>query len=338
MVVLSPELRTTLDKLSHVENVKIYCYKIPNSFKTILLGRDTFLDNLVINHRVDAVLTIFGPSRWKPKVPHLSGFAIPHLLFPESPYFEIISRNKLIWWTIYGHIILWSLKRSADCFWTENPNTSERLLYLLKTKKVYTISNYYNQVFDQPWNWKKSITLPEFNGTTCLSVASPYPHKNFGIIEVIVRHLREEYPELKVRFVLTCKETDWPMAEDVKGHVVYIGKIDVSECPYLYEQADVMFMPSLLECFSATYPEAMRMEVPIVTTNLDFSVGLCADAACYYNAVDPKAAAEAIIKVATDKEYAKQLVRCGKKHLLTYDNYEQRADKLIDLLEDLAKN
>lgn len=38
-------------------------------------------------------------------------------------------------------------------------------------------------------------------------------------------------------------------------------------------------MPSLLECFTATYPEAMRMERPIVTTDLAFAQGLCGEAA-----------------------------------------------------------
>ena len=78
------------------------------------------------------------------------------------------------------------------------------------------------------------------------------------------------------------------------------------------------------------------MEVPIVTTDLEFARGLCGDAACYYSAVDPAAAAEAIYRVATDKEYAHQLTEAGKRQLLTYDNYEQRADKLIRILEEIS--
>ena len=97
-------------------------------------------------------------------------------------------------------------------------------------------------------------------------------------------------------------------------------------------------MPTLLECFTATYPEAMRMEVPIVTTDLEFARGLCGDAACYYSAIDAEACAEAIYKVATDKEYAAQLVANGKEQLKKYDNYEQRADKLIGILEDMVSH
>lgn len=336
IVVLSSYLQMTLKRVGNEDNILAYCYDVPNSISTIFLGRDSFLDSLVEKYHVDAVLTVFGPSRWKPRVPHLSGFAIPHLLIPESPYFKRISWKERMRLKIYGSILKWSLKRSANYFWTENPFTSKRLHKLLKSKNVYTISNYYNQVFDHVDLWTRSITLPEFNGATCLSISSPSSHKNFGIIEGIVRYLRGRHPEFKVRFVLTCTVEQWPMAEDVRKNVIYVGKTDVSECPYLYEQADIMFMPSLLECFTATYPEAMKMEVPIVTSDLEFARGLCGDAACYYNSIDPEAAAEAIYKVATDRYYAKQLVENGKNRLLTFDNYEQRADRLIKILEDIG--
>ena len=61
----------------------------------------------------------------------------------------------------------------------------------------------------------------------------------------------------------------------------------------------------------------------------------CCDAVCHYSTINA-AAAEAIYKVAIDKDYAKQLTEAGKQQLLTYDNYEQRADKLVRILETLV--
>lgn len=337
VIVLSSYLQTTLKRVENENNISAYCYDVPDTISTIVLGRDSFMDSLVEKHHIDAVLTVFGPSRWKPRVPHLSGFAIPHLLIPESPYFKKISWKEKLRLRLYGNVVKWSLKRSADCFWTENPFTTKRLKKLLKSKDVYTVSNYYNQVFDHVDLWERSIRLPEFDGVTCLSVSSPSPHKNFGIIEDIVRYLREVHPEFKVRFVLTCTVEQWPMAQDVRDNVVYVGKTEVSECPFLYEQADIMFMPTLLECFTATYPEAMKMKVPIVTTDMEFAKGLCGDAACYFSVVDSEAAAEAIYKVGMNAEYAHRLVEQGTKQLNTYDSYEQRAVKLVEILEKIKK-
>lgn len=337
VVVLSSFLSKTHERLDGCKNVAIFEYDIKTSFGTIILGRDKFLDGLVKANKIDVVLTVFGPSRWCPKVPHLSGFALPQLVIPESPYFKRMSASENLKWKMWCGIRKWSLKRSADCFWTENPFISKRLMGVFDINKVYSVSNYYNQVFDQPEKWKKIHLLPKYDGVTCLSVSSPSSHKNFPIIIDIIRVLRKRHPEFEVRFVLTFDSECLQVPEDMRENFVFVGKVDVSECPYLYEQADIMFMPTLLECFTATYPEAMRMEVPIITTDLEFARGLCGEAACYYSAVNANAAADAIYKVATNKEYALQLIENGKKQLNTYDNYEQRTAKLINILEIISK-
>lgn len=318
--------------LCNICNARIIKYNIKNDWRTLLLGRDRFLDGIVERDQVDAVLTIFGPSRWRPRVPHLCGFARAQLLKDVNPSLKVNSKKKLVYklWT-------WAFRRSSDIFYTENPYISGMLPNLLKHSKVYTVSNYYNQVFDQPERWRRDILLPEFNGTTLLTISSTAAHKNLGIMVPVAEYLEQKYPDFHFRFVLTCKKAPFELPERLRHHFVFVGKVDVSECPNLYEQADIMFMPTLLECFTATYPEAMRMEVPIVTTDLEFAHGLCGDAACYYSAVDAKAAAEAIYKVTNDKEYTYHLIANGKKQLLTYDNYEQRAEKLIHILEELVK-
>lgn len=330
LLVLSDYVNS--EGLSDIRNASIIKYNIRNDWRTLLLGRDRFLDDIVERNHVDAVLTIFGPSRWRPKVPHLCGFARAQLLKEVNPNLIVNPKNRLVYklWS-------WAFRRSSKVFYTENEYISMILRKKYSDIKVYTISNYYNQVFDQPERWRRDIQLPEFDGTTMLTVSSTAAHKNLGIMVQVADYLEREYPDFNFRFVLTCNKTPFELPEKLNHHFLFVGKVDVSECPNLYEQADIMFMPTLLECFTATYPEAMRMEVPIVTTDLEFARGLCGYAACYYSAVDAKAAAEAIYKVTNDKEYANKLVAYGKKQLLTYDNYEQRAEKLICILEDLVK-
>lgn len=316
------------------KNVEVIRYDMPKSISSTLFGRCRFLDDLVRSRAVDAVLTVFGPSRWRPRVPHLCGFARGQLVLTDSPYYKRLTlREKLLYkvWT-------WSFKKSSDTFYTENEYISRLLPGLLgQSIKVYTVTNYYNQVFDMPDQWRRDVELPPFDGETCLSVSSYYPHKNFEIIQDVVRTLRHDHPGFKVRFVLTFTEAEMPVPADIRDAFLFVGKVDVSECPNLYAQSDIMFMPSLVECFSATYPEAMRMSVPIVTTDLPFAKGLCGDAACYYRAVDVQSAADAIYKVATDKAYASLLAEKGKEQLTKYDNYVQRVEKLVGILEEMAK-
>lgn len=332
VVVLSSALERTKRALENISNVEIITYDIPNKIWTILTGRDSFLDKIAKEKSIDAVLTIFGPSRWRPRVPHLCGFARAQLLKDVNPYVNHSLKEQVIYkaWA-------WGFRRSSDTFYTENPYISNMLPKLLgKNVRVYTVTNYYNQVFDQQEMWKRDVKLPSFDGVTTLTVSSTAVHKNLKIMVPVAEYLEQHHPDFKFRFVLTCDKAPFQLPDHLSKHFVFVGKVDVSECPNLYEQADVMFMPTLMECFTATYPEAMRMEVPIVTTDLDFARGLCGDAACYYSAMDASAAAEAIFKVATDGAYRSQLTAYGKEQLKKFDNYEQRADKLIRILEDLT--
>lgn len=330
IVVLSRQLERTKEIIKACQNVEVYAYDICNNFQTIVCGRDAFLDRLVEEKQVDAVLTVFGPSRWVPRCKHLCGFARAQLLLKVKGYrLKVKDRLSYAVWD-------WAFRRCSKVFYTENAFISRLLEKRYKGVKVYAVTNYYHQVFDLPDLWKRDVQLPVFNGTTLLTVSSTAVHKNLGIMVPAAEYLEGHYPEFRFRFVLTCNKVPFELPKHLSKHFCFIGKVDVSECPNLYEQADIMFMPTLMECFTATYPEAMRMEVPIVTTDLEFAHGLCGDAACYYDALDAEAAAEAIYKVATNKEYAKQLVDNGKKQLQKFDNYEQRAEKLIGILEEMV--
>ena len=333
-VVLSTSLKDTMNEISDIVNVNVFQYDVKNNVKTLAFGRDQFLDHLVIEKHIDAVLTIFGPSRWRPRVPHLCGFARSHLVLSDSPFLEDISLKEKFIYAIWKHYF----KKSSNIFFTENSFISDRLpLVLGKKIQAFTVTNYYNQVFDQPEKWKRTCVLKQFDGITSLTVTGNYPHKNLQIMAEIVRIYQKRKIDFKVRFVLTLTREECPFVDDeIMEYFVFLGRIDITECPFLYKQSDIMFMPTLLECFTATYPEAMRMEVPIVTTDLGFAHSLCGNAACYYDALDANAAADAIIKVATDKSYAAQLIENGKKQLLSFDNYEQRAKKLIGILENIA--
>ena len=336
VVVLSSALERTKKALESIRNVEIITYDIPNKIWTILTGRDSFLDKIAKEKSIDAVLTVFGPSRWRPRVPHLCGFARAQLLKDVNPNVNHSLKERVIY-----KIWEWGFRRSSTTFYTENPYISNMLPNLLgKGVRVYTVTNYYNQVFDQPDNWKKTINLNvNDNGekiVTMLTVSSTAVHKNLKIMVPVAEYLEQHHPDFNFRFVLTCDKTPFQIPDNLNKHFVFVGKVDVSECPNLYEQADVMFMPTLMECFTATYPEAMRMEVPIVTTDLEFARGLCGDAACYYSALDASAAAEAIYKVATDAVYRLQLIAYGKEQLKKFDNYEQRAKKLVNILEELT--
>lgn len=333
--VSTPLLAPAKAAAAQCSHIDVMHYDMPWSITAALRGRDKTLDSLVEEKGIDAVLTIFGPSRWRPRVPHLCGFARSQICIPESPYWKRLTLAQRIRWYISRHILKVLFNLSAKNLWTENAFITERIQAIYPKKRVYTVTNYYNQVFDHPEAWDNSISLPPFDGITLLTVSANYPHKNLGIIRPTIAWLREHRPDLRFRFVLTLNEEQlFPLTPVERAHVVLVGPVKIAQVPHLFEQADIMFLPTLLECFSASYAEAMRMKTPILTSDLGFAHSLCADAACYFDATD---AADLGRHITACIEQREELVKAGERQLKTFDTAAQRADKLIALTEEVCK-
>ncbi len=337
VVVLSSWMDETAQRLRGVRNVRVVRHNIRNDWRTLLLGRDAVLDRLVENDRVDAVLTVFGPARWRPSCPHVCGFARAQLVLGNSPYYKRMAWHERLRERLHNIVVAYLFRRGVDVFWTENPYITAQLHGLFPSTVAGTVTNYYNQVFDESAR-QREHKLPPFGGCTLLSVNASYPHKNLAITIAVARCLTMLHPDFRFRFVLTVTEAALPQVpEELKAHFCLIGRVGIDECPSLYRQADIMFQPTLLECFTATYPEAMRMDVPIVTTDIAFARSLCGEAARYYPPLSATAAAEAIYAVATDTGLRQRLIAAGHRQLKTYDNYTERAYKLIAMLEDAVR-
>lgn len=337
VVVLSRALRATAGRVGSLPNVRVVEHDVRNDWRTLVLGRDRVMDGLVSRHGIEVVLTVFGPSRWVPKCLHISGFARPQLVLRDSPFYTRRRPAKERLADVAAcRLLLFYFKRCAQVYYTENPYITERLSALMPEKRVYTVTNYYNQAYDHPEQWRRR-ELPPFEGTTLLTVTAMYPHKNLPMAIDVARVLRREHPEFAFRFVMTIDRAEFPpFEEELARHFVFTGRVDITECPSLYEQADVMFQPTLLECFSATYPEAMKMRRPIVTTDIEFARGLCGAAARYYSPLSAEDAARAIYEVATDAALRSRLVEAGREQLGRFDTYTERAHKLIGIVEQEA--
>ena len=116
-----------------------------------------------------------------------------------------------------------------------------------------------------------------------------------------------------------------------------LGVLKLSDCPYWYSMSDIIFMPSLLETFSSTYPEAMVMGKPIVTTDLDFAHEICRDAAAYYDPLSFQSAAEVIQAVAHDKMLCKTLINNGYKRLKQFPNLDEKYLLIMDWITYVSK-
>jgi len=115
-------------------------------------------------------------------------------------------------------------------------------------------------------------------------------------------------------------------------NVINIGTVEPRFCPYLYQHCDMVLAPTLLEIFSALYPEAMYMQKPILTTDLPFARTICGDAALYFDPASAADAAQKIQQLMEDAGLRSRLVANGLQQLRQFDLPEQRFRKIVDRL------
>lgn len=335
IVVLSKNLEYLGKIIDTNNNIEIEYYTSGHSIWSLITGRDIFLDGLVKKYNIDAVELIFGPSLWIPKVVTIAGFAIPHLLLLDSPFWNSISKIELIKIKLRNYLQRRSFRLLSKCYYTENPYISDLLKQLFPDKRIETITNSYHQVFNDPIQWDTRIPLPNFKGFSLLTISAPYSHKNLKIIPFVIDELQKIDSEFKFRFIVTCQPSD---IEYVKANhlnnIVFLGKVSINQCPPLYQQSDAMFLPTMLECFSASYIEAMKMNKPIITSDLGFAKGLCNEGAVYFNPINPKDIAKKIYRVAKDETFRNNIVSNASKQLYRFDSPEDRVKKIIALVED----
>lgn len=285
----------------------------------------------------DVVFSIFGPVYWRPNAPHVMGFAMGHYLYPDSPYWGIASLKDKLLWAIKKKIHFYYFLRDADAFVVETEDAANRL-YSQSQKPCYVVSNTYNNSFTQFLSVdslsKQNFILPEtvINEYRLLSICSSYPHKNLKIISKVVDVLINKGYD-NVKFVLTISLKDYHklFSDKYRENIVTVGAISPKLAPQLYSECHATFVPSLLECFTANFPESMIMEKPILASDMGFSHTICGDAALYFNALDPYEIANTIIYLYHNPILAKQLINNGIKRVSQFNTAQERAYSYLDI-------
>ena len=231
---------------------------------------------------------------------------------------------------------MYDFRNNNSLLITENIDVSNRLRKKV-SQKVVTVTNAFNQIFADKKKWDTKLKLDSGNDFKLLTISANYPHKNLLIIKQVIPILKKEYPNFKFKFYLTLSANEFKIRKDdsLNENIFFLGKVNINQCPYLYSQCDSLFLPTLLECFSASYCEAMYMRTPILTSNLTFATGICGDAAVYFNPIDAREIADSIYALSINKVLQEQLKNNGEKQLLLFDTSEVRASKYLEIINSI---
>jgi glycosyltransferase involved in cell wall biosynthesis len=283
------------------------------------------------------VFTTSGPAYWRPKAPHLTGYNLPHYIYRDSPFFEKLSFQQRLKWDLKGILIKHFFIRDSDAYVVQTDDVNYRVREWLKTDCVYTVSNTYGSQFMNPSKAENKLPPRSQNEFRLLSLTSWYLHKNLTIIPDIIDLLPKELRE-HIQFVLTLPPDTFKdkFSSEYHRYISNVGPVKPEECPALYKECDALFLPTLLECFSASYAEAMVMRKPIVTSDLGFARTVCGDAALYADPVNPSDYARKITKLVRSEELQNSLIHKGEKNLKQFSSASERAKKYISLCKKMA--
>lgn len=298
-----------------------------------------FLNKKEKKLRPDCVLSTSSHGYWKPKsTPIVAGFNIPHFVYPESPYFKKIGLIKNIFWFIKKKFHLYFYNR-LNIIFVQTEDVKERLTNMINNSVViHVISNTVNAHYLNPVFFSNKIDSNRDNQYKLLTLSAYYPHKNLEIIASVIKVLIKRKIN-KFRFIVTLPSEKFELlfGKFPVSLITNIGPIPVKECPSLYRECDAMFLPTLLECFSASYAEAMLMKKPIITSDLGFAQSVCKDAAIYFNPCKPDDIVDKIIRVYEDEDLQKNMINNGIEILKNINSANQRASSILGICQNLIK-
>jgi glycosyltransferase involved in cell wall biosynthesis len=190
---------------------------------------------------------------------------------------------------------------------------------------------------------QKSNTIPpeltKHKGKFILFVLTKYyAHKN---LERIVDVFKSFPAELKdVVCVMPIRPDQGKRAAQLVARtekaglskkIVFVDPIPQDRLGEFFHAADVMFLPTLLESFSGTYLEAMHLDTPILTSDLDFARETCGPAAEYVDPFSLESMRDGILKLKNDQERRKELIRLGSQQQLLYGkSWEEILKSVLD--------
>ena len=248
--------------------------------------------------RPHVVFTVFGPGYVRFASPYLCGCAVGWTTHPSPIASGKLRRSQRLYFRL-TRIKNAVLFRNAQYYWCESEAAACGLARLLNVslERIRVVNNTCSAVFDHA-----VPTLPPADGVVrLLTLSTALPHKNLEIIPRCSQSLGRAAPSggssspSRSRPAMRLpRPARQGRALGVGDALRNVGPVPHAECPELYNRHHLAFVPTLLETFSAAYPEAMKMRRPIITTDLDFAREVCGDAALYYSPLDAEHAARTI--------------------------------------------
>ncbi|MDO5404456.1 MAG: glycosyltransferase [Proteus sp. (in: enterobacteria)] len=330
-LIISSKIENELKKieldLSDFQNVytmNFYGIRKNKAFKTI-------------NNNYYICFVIFGPIYYSlNSKKYIVGFAQPWIAYEDNDVYlkmPLLSKikNKILFY------IKDLIFRRYEYLVVEHEHVKTALLKKNYKSKIEVVSNTYSSIFDDKKSWDK-INFPkglDNSKFTLGYIGRSYLHKNLKILNEVNQILLSKY-NINVNFLFTLSNEEMEILEFNNIPNFYsTGCITLNQCPDFYNNIDALIFPTMLECFSATPIEAMKMNTPVFCSNYPFLTEICKNAALYFDATSSEDIAKLIVNSINNKKLLDDKVQNGLNIISTLPSSYDRAIKYINLINNI---
>lgn len=332
-IIQSYNSKNSIDKSLFPSNFSFY--DLDESALYSIFKRRKMVVALELKYSPDIIFVTFGPSYHKSKFPKIVGFAIPYLIYPDSPFFRLISMFERLKYKLLGAIKKRAFIKYSDALIFETENAREVFSkFLNKEMKTFTVNNTLNEIFFDKNRWN-SIAIDTKSSFRILCLTANYKHKNLAIIPDIIDELLSKFDFKDFKFVISASENELLFESKYGNFIEYLGKVPLDQVPDLYCKVDLSFQPTLLEVFSTTYLEAMFMKKPIIASNMPFARDICADAAIYCNPSSASEYAKAIYQLRNDEQLREVLIEKGQINFNRFGKSIDRTECYLNIINEI---
>lgn len=221
--------------------------------------------------------------------------------------------------TVHPYILKTQQKRlrhvaqESTCIFTDSKSTAQDLSELYDVKCPIVV-NYPGVSLNTAVHSEvlKTFSLPQ---NYILTVGKREPRKN-------IQSVIEATSQLNIPLVVVG-ETGWGTELTGSDSVRFLGYVTDDELSALYESARMFIYPSLYEGFGYPIVEAMQYGCPVATSNTSSLSEIGGNAVLLFDPTDQISIQNAIMKLVSDEELRRSLVKKGRKRaqLYTWETY-----------------
>jgi glycosyltransferase involved in cell wall biosynthesis len=207
--------------------------------------------------------------------------------------------------------------------------------------RTHTVHNALNAEFDAAADQPVPPPQLPLSGPYFLFVGLGKPHKNLARVLRAMTILAERWPDGRRMPNLVLVG---PQMENIRAltrqlnlddRVCFTGAVQVAELIGLYRNATALCFPSLNEGFGLPALEAMRVDLPVLTSNCSSLPEVCGDAALYVDPYSEQQIADGLRTITLDDGLRARLKTAGRARLSAF-SWEVSARKMVGVYAQAA--